>query len=242
MSKSSSTLRFEPIESSERLYVKVARRIADLIASKQVQAGDKLPSERDLADMLQVSRPTIREAMIALEVSGIIDVRTGSGIYVATVPRRAGITDAGVGPFEILEMRLLIEPEACALAAERMTDTQLEELEAIFAEMQKSDQTPVVEDVDRRFHYAIAVATENAALASTVDWLWDLRSQSALSKGFHRLILDEGVYPELKEHRSIISALKARDPQAARLAMREHLEAATAAAAKHFEDSDPLKG
>lgn len=243
MSKGSgSTLQFEPIKSSERLYVKVARRIADLVASKQVEPGEKLPSERDLADMLQVSRPTIREAMIALEVSGIIDVRTGSGIYVATVPRRAGITDAGVGPFEILEMRLLVEPEVCALAAERMTAAQLADLEEIFDEMQKNDQTPVVEDVDRRFHYAIAVATENAALASTVDWLWDVRSQSTLSKGFHRLILDEGVYPELNEHRSILAALQARDPQAARLAMREHLEAATSAAAKHFDDSEGSKG
>ena len=86
--------------------------------------GDKLPSERDRTDILNVSRPSIREAMIALEVSGVIEVRTGLGIYVCknqSVP----VTEEGVGPFEILEMRLLVEPEASALAAERITNEQL---------------------------------------------------------------------------------------------------------------------
>lgn len=230
----SSGVKFDPIESTERLYVKVARRIAELVSSGKIKPGEKLPSERDLAEMLKVSRPTIREAMIALEVSGIIDVRTGSGIYVAQVNKRGGLADEGVGPFEILEMRLLIEPDACALAAERITAAQLEEVKSIYAEMEKTDQTPDMEDVDRRFHTAIARATENAAIASTIDWLWTLRAQSELSKGFHRLILDEGIYPVLNEHGEIVAALEAQDPAAARRAMREHLEASTAAAARHF--------
>ena len=229
------------MESTERLYVRVARRIANLVATKEVEAGQKLPSERDLADMLQVSRPTVREAMIALEVSGLIEVRVGSGIYVAARPKRTGIVDAGVGPFEILEMRLVVEPRACALAAERITDDQLAELASVYAEMERNDQTPVVESVDRRFHVAIAEATENAALASTVDWLWDLRVQSGLSKGFHRLIIDEGVYPALSEHGAILAALQARDPDAAQTAMRLHLEAATAAAAQHFGEAELAK-
>lgn len=75
-------VKLEPLPSSERLYIRVARRIADLVKSGDVKPGDRLPSERVLADMLQVSRPSIREAMIALEVSGLIEVRTGSGIFV----------------------------------------------------------------------------------------------------------------------------------------------------------------
>ncbi|MCR9278197.1 MAG: FadR family transcriptional regulator [Pseudomonadaceae bacterium] len=229
-----STPTFAPIESNERLYVRVARRIAERIASGEIQPGDRLPSERELADMLQVSRPTIREAMIALEVSGVIDVRTGSGIYVADGVRRIALTDDGPGPFEILELRLLVEPEACALAAERMTQEQLGEIRAIYEQMESTDRTPDMEAVDGRFHAAIARATENAALASTIEWLWRLRAQSDLSKGFHRLILEEGTFPALEEHRAIVVALEARDPDAARDAMRRHLEASTAAAAQHF--------
>ncbi len=231
----SKRLKFEPIESAERLYVKVARRIADMVSSGSIEPGEKLPSERDLAEMLKVSRPTIREAMIALEVSGIIDVRTGSGIYVAQASQALSFADAGVGPFEILEMRLLVEPEACALAAERITLAQLADVKAIYAEMEKTDQTPDMEDVDRRFHSAIARATENAAIAATIDWLWAMRAKSGQSKGFHRLILDEGIYPVLTEHSAIMAALEAKDPDAARHAMREHLEAATSAAAAHFQ-------
>ena len=127
-------MKLTPIEVSERLYVRVARRIADLVARGEVQPGDKLPSERDLAEMLKVSRPTIREAMIALEVSGLIEVRTGSGIYVRAHPDPSLdlVRDDGIGPFDILELRLMVEPDAAALAAERMTDAQIIRLREIF--------------------------------------------------------------------------------------------------------------
>lgn len=233
-----SKAKFEPIESAERLYVKVARRVEEMIASRQILPGEKLPSERHLAEMLKVSRPTIREAMIALEVSGLIDVRTGSGIYVVDNPESTDsqrpLTDEGIGPFEILEMRLLIEPEACALAADRMTPTQLAEIKAIYEQMEQAERTPDMEEVDLRFHTAIGRATENTAIASAISWLWALRAHSVLSKGFHRLIRDEGVYPVLNEHAAIVAALEARDPEASREAMRAHLQAATDAAAEHF--------
>jgi GntR family transcriptional repressor for pyruvate dehydrogenase complex len=229
-------VKLEPIETQERLYVRVARRIADLVSSGEVSTGDKLPSERDLAEMLQVSRPSIREAMIALEVSGVIEVRPGSGIYVADQSRQlsAVVADEGIGPFEILEMRLLIEPETCALAAERISDDQLEQLRKIYNEMGRTSGTSEVEAFDSQFHNLIAEATENTAIARTVSWLWVLRDQSELSRGFHRLIIKEGVYPVLDEHTAILKALENRNPDEARKAMRVHLEAATASAAQHF--------
>jgi GntR family transcriptional repressor for pyruvate dehydrogenase complex len=229
-------VKLEPIETQERLYVRVARRIADLVSSGEVSTGDKLPSERDLAEMLQVSRPSIREAMIALEVSGVIEVRPGSGIYVADQSRQlsAVVADEGIGPFEILEMRLLIEPETCALAAERISDDQLEQLRKIYNEMGRTSGTSEVEAFDSQFHNLIAEATENTAIARTVSWLWVLRDQSELSRGFHRLIIKEGVYPVLDEHTAILKALENRNPGEARKAMRVHLEAATASAAQHF--------
>ncbi len=230
-------LKLQPIDTQERLYVRVARRIARLISSGEVAPGDKLPSERDLAEMLKVSRPSVREAMIALEVSGLIEVRTGSGIYVteqaASQPPR--VADEGIGPFEILEFRLLIEPEACALAAERITDVQLAELRGLLVEMQRCNGTPEMEAHDGAFHRLIAAATLNTAIENTVSWLWSLRSQSELSRGFHRLIIEEGVYPVLDEHELILTALEERDADAARQAIRAHLEASTSAAARHFD-------
>ncbi len=229
-------MKLAPIESQQRLYVRVAQRIAELVASGEVKPGEKLPAERRLAEMLQVSRPTIREAMIALEVSGLIDVRTGSGIYVTQQghPQRITLDDEGIGPFELLELRLILEPEASALAAERITDSELAALEDIFEEMRQFAGTPRIEEVDARFHVAIAEATENAAITQAVQWLWTLRNQSVLSSGFHRRILQEGIYPAVDQHKDILDALKVRSADAARTAMRTHLIAATEAAARHF--------
>ena len=85
--------------------------------------------ERVLAEQLGVSRPTVREAMIALELSGVIEIRSGSGIYAigAKPLAQTQLTDTGIGPFEILEIRLMLESEACALAAARVSNTQLAE-------------------------------------------------------------------------------------------------------------------
>jgi GntR family transcriptional repressor for pyruvate dehydrogenase complex len=229
-------VKLEPIDTQERLYVRVARRISDLLSSGEVSPGDKLPSERDLAEMLKVSRPSVREAMIALEVSGLIEVRIGSGTYVADKTRQqpAVVVDEGIGPFEILEIRLLIEPEACALAAERISDDQLQQLGNTYDEMRRTSGTMEMETFDSQFHKLIAEATENTAIARTISWLWALRDQSELSRGFHRLIIEEGVYPVLDEHEAILEALENRDADAAKKAMQKHLEASTASAAQHF--------
>ena len=230
-------MKLEPIASSERLYVLVARRIADYIGQGNAQPGDKLPSERDLAERLNVSRPTVREAMIALEVSGVIEVRKGSGIYVASGGRSNPLRDEGIGPFHILELRLMVEPEAAALAAERMTPAQVQGLRDIVDDMARTAESPERETVDARFHVALAHGTENAAIVGTIEWLWNLRAQSAQSRGFHRTILSEGIYPVIDEHRAIVEAVASGSADAARQAMRDHLTAATEAAARHFGSS-----
>ena len=232
-------VKLDPIASNERLYVRVARKISDLVNTGQVKPGDRLPSERDLAEMLNVSRPSVREAMIALEVSGLIEVRMGNGIFVTN--RKASISrelvDGGVGPFEILEMRLLLEPEVCALAAERIDDETLGQLAETYDEMERCNGTPEMEQADEKFHNLIAGAAENTAMQKTVEWLWRLRAQSVLSRGYHRMIVEEGVFPTLDEHKAILEALKSKDPVAARQAMKSHLAAATDAAAQHFSDT-----
>jgi DNA-binding FadR family transcriptional regulator len=222
---------------SDRLYLKVAEQLNKLIDDGVIKPGQRFPSERELAEQLGVSRPTIREAMIALELSGVIEIRTGSGIYVTKQPtkREPELNDKGVGPFEILEIRYIIESEACALAAARITDEQIIELRKVVDEMEEEEKQPdASEKADQKFHSIIAQACQNSAIASVVEWLWDLRNESQLSTSFLQRIREEGVHPSISEHRKILQALEQRNPEKARTAMKIHIENATTNAATHF--------
>jgi len=138
-----------------RLYERVAADLAMKIADGSFPVGQRLPSERHLAIAYSVSRPTVREAIIALEVDGLVEVRMGSGVYVvARTPRGGQAGETDVGPFELLEARRAIEGESCALAAIRITDEELAALAALVVEMQEENARDVAmsEDADRRFH------------------------------------------------------------------------------------------
>ncbi len=169
-----------PKAESGRLYERVARDLSSRIARGEYKIGQRLPSERELAQSYAVSRPTVREALIALELDGLVEVRTGSGVYVtATSPRggKAGAMD--IGPFELLEARRAIESEACALAATRISDEEVEQLELLLAEMNSAEDDAVAaEDADRRFHLLIANTTRNSAMLASVQMLWDARARS----------------------------------------------------------------
>lgn len=222
---------------SERLYLKVAEQLNRLIEDGAILPGQRFPSERELAEKLGVSRPTIREAMIALELSGVIEIRTGSGIYVTiqTPKSEPELNDKGVGPFEILEIRYILESEACALAAARITDEQIIELRTVVKEMEEEEKQPdASEKADQKFHSIIAQACQNSAIASVVEWLWDLRNESELSSAFLQRIRKEGVHPSISEHRNILLALEQHNPEKARAAMKLHIENATTNAAAHF--------
>jgi len=214
-------------EKPQRLYLQVADQLLERIRSGNPAPGQRLPSERDLAEHYGVSRPTIREAMIALEIAGLVEIRLGSGVYVLPgegkkFPRAE---DQGPGPFEILEARRMIEGEICALAAGRISAAQLEELAALLAEMQQENlREDMTEAADQRFHCVIAEASGNSALATTVSWLWQLRNESVISTHFHQRVRKEGSRPILADHRAILEALQSRDPAAARRAMARHLQ------------------
>lgn len=212
-----------------RLYLEVANQIENLITSGQIKPGERLPSERDLAARFEVSRPTIREAMIALEIAGLVEIRTGSGIYVVEQQEKQdiGLRDEGPGPFEILEARRLLEAETVALAAARITEQQLADLESALQEMEREDaEGSVTEQADQRFHCIIAEASQNSALAAMVNWLWVQRNRSEISTLFHQRVREHGVHPSVDEHRRILSALKRRDPLAAKNAMQAHISRA----------------
>ena len=211
----------------QRLYLQVAEQLQALIADDVFKAGERLPSERDLAARFEVSRPTIREAMIALEIAGAVEVRPGSGVYVVEQGEGlSALTEAqDPGPFEILEARRLIEGEICALAAERITDQQLTQLQGLLDDMADGGREGEdAEAADEKFHCLIAEAAGNSALYATVAWLWQLRNESEISTHFHTRVRQEGNRPIVADHKKIVAALKKGDAEASRQAMSAHLQ------------------
>jgi len=210
---------------TRKLYRQVADTIMAAIQSGDYKPGARLPSERDLAAAYKVSRPTVREAMIALEIRGLVESRHGSGIYITEhPPAQMGADDLDIGAFELTEARRLFEGEAAALAATTITDEQLAELETIIADMIKENhRRQTGEMADRRFHVAIARATRNTAITTVIENLWDIRYKSPLCRHMLERARSVGVQPRIGEHRRIFAALKRRDPKAARNAMRDHL-------------------
>ena len=210
---------------TRKLYQQVASTIMASIMSGKYKAGERLPSERDLAATFKVSRPTIREAMISLEIRGLAEARHGSGIYVTDKPPTLeGGGDLDIGAFELTEARRLFEGEAAALAATTISDDRLEELERIVAEMVDENARKQPEwTADKRFHIAIARATRNTAIATVIENLLDVRHKSPLCVYMLERARRVGVQPRVSEHRRIVDALRKHDPKAARNAMRDHL-------------------
>jgi DNA-binding FadR family transcriptional regulator len=210
-----------------RLYEHIARKLAKAIAGGDYAVGERLPSERELALQFAVSRPTVREAIIALELDGLVDVRLGSGVYVVNQRPPAGAESVkDIGPFELLEARRAIEGEACALAALRIDDAQIDQLSALIEEMRADNQHNQIlmsEDADRRFHELIAASSQNSAIIAAVQMLWEARTRSPQSHSMDDKGRARGLVPPVEEHKQIVRALKRRDPDAARAAMHKHL-------------------
>ena len=208
---------------ASRRYARVAGDIAAKIVDGTYVVGERLPAERQLAQTYSVSRPTIREAMLALEIDGLVDVRMGSGVYVAAqTPANGSAAETDMGPFELLEARRAIEGEVCALAAERIGEPDYEELQRLIAAMEIDDVTQA-EAADRQFHETIARATQNSGMLAAVRMLWDARERSLQYRLLTKKAHSAGISPPFDEHGHILVALRARDPQLARAAMRKHL-------------------
>lgn len=218
----------EPVSQEPRLYRVVADRIQALIREQAIGPGERLPSERDLAIHLSVSRASLREALLALELGGVIEVRGGSGVYVSEAPDSdAALPEAGPGPFEVLSARRLIEAEVAAIAARMATDGAVDAILRAVEEMERqhADKSSN-EQADRNFHLAIARATGNSALVGVMGYLWDQRGHlwHKLKEHFQT---EELRLETLADHRRIVEAIAARNPAEAKKAMRAHLERVT---------------
>ncbi|HEY4350692.1 MAG TPA: FadR/GntR family transcriptional regulator [Paraburkholderia sp.] len=219
---------FHSIE-PRRLYRQIADQIRELIKSGEFPAGSRLPPERDLARQLGVSRPSVREALIALEVEGMVEVRIGSGIYVlagtATLP--ANGPDAAAGPFELLRARYVIESECAALAAKSAKRAHLHALEEALTEMDRDladGRQPL--PADRLFHLRIAEATGNGALVAVVKMLWEERMGPLYKQLEHHYDAPGLWHAAIAEHRGVLKAVVAHDGVAARTMMQRHLNQA----------------
>lgn len=210
---------------AQRLYKSVADNLLAVIDSGQYKVGDRLPAERDLATQYNVSRPTMREAVIALEIAGRVEVRKGSGVYVIEQATHGSKSlDLDVGPFELTEARMLIEGEAAGLAATLISDEEIAELAIIIEKMKRENESADGEELaDKAFHMLIARATRNGAIETIIEDLWTLRDRSELTQTMYETVRMVGVKPSIDEHIAIFEALKARDPVEARTAMRTHL-------------------
>lgn len=212
--------------SKDRLYQRLARRLFEELASGRYRVGDRLPAERELAVDYQASRPAVREALIALEVQGYIEVRVGSGAYVSRLPGQDEHPGFAITAFELTEARLIFEGEAAALAALHITDEELDRLEALVAAIAEENLLPEVTEVaDRDFHLTIARATRNAGVLRTIEDFWRLRYTSPECALLHDKARSAKVRPVVEEHSAILAALRSHDPAAARTAMRAHLAA-----------------
>jgi DNA-binding FadR family transcriptional regulator len=221
---------------NRRLYRQIADQIAALIEKGEYAAGQRLPPERDLAKQLGVSRPSVREALIALEVEGYVEVRVGSGVYVVGRGAGAGAEPlpADSGPFELIKARWLIEAECAALAARQATKAQIRAMEEALDQMDSDRERGVMPlAADRLFHLRIAEASGNSALALVVKTLWDQRTGPLFLRLEHHFDTPALWGVAIREHREIAAAIARHDAAAARAAMRRHMNHA----AKRFSAS-----
>jgi DNA-binding FadR family transcriptional regulator len=216
----------QPLE-PKRLYRQIAEQLRALMEAGEFVIGQRLPAERDLALQLGVSRPSVREALIALEVEGWVEIRSGSGVYV--LRNTPPIVDSKAaydewGPLELIMARGLIEGEAAAMAATQASKAQIATMTDALTQMKlavKTGKDPLAGD--ELFHRAIAQACGNEVLRDTVSRYWQARRSPLylrLADYFERPSSWRAV---LTEHSAVITAIKNRNPGAAREAMQSHM-------------------
>jgi GntR family transcriptional repressor for pyruvate dehydrogenase complex len=206
-------------------------QIRTLIMEGELNPGSKLPSEKDLMEQLGVSRPTLREALRTMVGEGLLEVRPGRGTYVREPTSAAAIQGQVVSLLlssedivEIQEVREILEPEVAARVAERATEQDLQELDALLNEMEQAIEAGTsVFEIAWAFHRRLPEAAGNAAMAKIVDIIY------AMIRLSEQPLYDRYFDPhqELEDHRELVRVFKTRDPEQARAAMRVHLQEVT---------------
>jgi GntR family transcriptional repressor for pyruvate dehydrogenase complex len=214
---------------TRRLYQQIADKLRALIQQGDYREGSRLPPERDLAQQLGVSRPSLREALIALEIEGSVEIRMGSGVYVCSRPiGRNGLpASMGESPAELMQARGALEGAVIVMACVNATPQGLarvwDSIEAMRADIAAGRD---VMEHDREFHVRIAEMSGNSVLVSLVGALFDKRGGPLASHMRIRLEDQPTWHAALAEHEQIYRCLLSRDPLAAESSMRSHIRAA----------------
>lgn len=217
----------------QRPYQEVGTLLRAMIVDNAYRTGDRLPPEREIAERLNVSRTVVREALIMLELEGIIDVRRGAGIYITRLPGDAtgsALPAAhhqcnNAGPFELLQARQLLESNIAEFAALQATRGDIMKMRAALHMQQQDLAADSHEQGDEAFHLAIAEATHNTMLVELFKQSWQWRENNPMWIQLHSHLKDTQYRQEwLVDHQHILAALIKKDAQAAKLAMWQHLE------------------
>ncbi|MEZ9147247.1 FCD domain-containing protein [Vibrio sp. 10N.286.52.C3] len=240
-----------------RRYLSIGRDLRKKLEMGEYAVGERLPTERDIATKYNVSRTVIREAIIMLELEGLVEVRKGSGVYVMKLPatptliggHQQSISGQGagpmidlngdIGPFEMLQGRQLLESHIAGFAAQNITKAEISEMRRILAEerAQVLADNPS-HDTDKQFHIAIARATKNGLLIEVMEAIWSRRESSKMWAQLHADV-DSQKYRMMwvEEHAAILNALLRKNPEEAKLAMWKHLDSVKQTLMK-FSDID----
>lgn len=217
-------LRMKPERSTLRSYARISTLLKERIATGEFVIGARLPPDRELTVHYDVSRPTMREALIALEVEGVVSIRPGSGVYVISKhPRLENAFNIEVDLLEILQARRVMESEASALAAAQLSAVQLKSITDHIDDIRnfhEADDVVGFKHAHRRFHQSIAEASGNVAVTSAIATLWNIRpydSQIEMFTSTLRILANDKDFAYYIE---IVDSLRSGNPDKARIEMR----------------------
>ena len=216
---------------TKKVYMKIVEQVRDLIKEGRLKPGDKLPPEQVLAEEFGTSRPSVREALSALEILGITESRGGKGNFIKDhletplYEQKFRELEEEESPFELLEARKVVETEMVGLAAKKATEEEIAAIQESLDKM-KSAMTniPEIMEFDREFHINIARAAHNSLLFSMMIFLADL-SKEKLWINLKEKSWSIPGRPQkyFKEHNEILKSIKNKDSKSARNRMYEHL-------------------
>ncbi len=218
---------------NRRKYFDVGKQIEELLYSGEFKAGERLPSERELSERCDTSRATIREAIIMLEIKGLIAVKQGAGIYFIDSPDKTCNTlltpISDIGPFELLQARQVIESNIAGFAATQIKFNELQALKKVVAQQENelNGDSTRFEELDQKFHHMIAESTQNRVLINQANQMWStVRIHNPLWRELNHKYLHETALKTawVDDHKQILIALQKRSAEEAKIAVWRHIE------------------
>lgn len=214
-----------------RVYEQVIEKIKNIIEKGELKCGDKLPSERELCEQLDVSRTSVREALRVLEILGIIECKMGEGNFIKDnfedsllEPLSMTFMLHGSKTDEILDIRKFIEPGTAALAAKNINDEQLQEIKDLINLLNNTENEEKCAEIDKKIHYKIVRASGNYLVSNmmfAVSTLVETYIEDVVTNMFQS---EENKSQVKKQHEDIVHAIEKHDSVGASIAMLKHLE------------------